>query len=778
MLLAKTAKLLEMKQVLQNIKDGTLSVKECPAPVAQAGKVVIANAVSVISAGTEKMVMDLAGKSLLAKAKERPDHVRRVLEKVRNEGLLNTVRAVREKLDEPMTMGYSSAGTVLACGAGVDKFKPGDRVASNGSHAEVVSVPSNLCASVPDGVTFDHAAFGVLGAIALQGVRLSQVQLGETVFVIGLGLVGQLAVNLLNAAGCRVIGTDLAADKCELALKMGAAVAQPGLSVSQLEEMTGGVGADAVLITASTKSNGPIDLAAGAVRQRGRVVLVGVVGLELDRRPFYFKEAEFVVSCSYGPGRYDPNYEELGQDYPIAHVRWTEQRNIQAVLQLMGSGQLGVAPLVSHRFRIDEATAAYDLISSGSEPFLGVLLHYDAGENTEPPRTIQLGKRHPRPLPGNEGTERAGALSSEAVERAGASSHTKQVSPSPWPSPPQGRGEDAGTGEGTKQGVGVLGAGNFARIVLIPQIVACDGLTPTVLCSAGGVHAAHSGEKHGFRRATTDEDDVFSADDVNVIFSITQHNLHANHVIKAIRAGKHIFVEKPLCLNLDELADIEQALLDCGDNTPVVMVGFNRRFAPLAQELKSAFDGTDAPLTVSFRFNAGTIPEDHWTQLDEIGGGRIIGEACHAIDFAAWLTGSVPVRVYAESIGGQMAPQISDDQCFITIRHHNGSISNIAYLAGGDKACPKERIEVFGGGRTAILDDFRQLTTYRGGRKSVKKHRQDKGHAAEIDAFAAAVAGLEQPPISWPELRATTMASILAVQSLREGIPFIVPNST
>jgi predicted dehydrogenase/threonine dehydrogenase-like Zn-dependent dehydrogenase len=711
-----------VKQILQNIRDGKLSVADVPAPVAKPGQVLIANASSLVSAGTEKMVMDLASKSLLGKARERPDHVRRVLEKVRNEGLMNTVRAVREKLDEPMTMGYSSAGIVLACGSGVQQYKPGDRIASNGSHAEIVSVPVNLCAAVPDNVPLDHASFAVLGAIALQGIRLSKIELGSTVLVIGLGLVGQLTVSLLNASGCRVIGTDLDPAKCELAKKMGAWVAEPGISGSQVEELTGGLGADSVLITASTKSNGPIELAAAAVRKRGRVVLVGVVGLELDRRPFYFKEAEFVVSCSYGPGRYDPDYEELGHDYPAAFVRWTEQRNIASVLQTMSSGRLNVEPLISHRFPIEQATDAYQMIREGSEPFLGVLLQYDAESQKDAARTITLKRQQ-----GQKQTGRAG--------------------------------------------VGVLGAGNFARMVLIPKIVSCRELNPIVLCSAGGVNAVHSGEKHGFQRASSDEADLFKANDVNVLFSITQHHLHADHVQKAIAARKHIFVEKPLCLNVDELSAIEQALIDAGDQAPLVMVGFNRRFAPLAQKLKATFAGSEAPLTTSFRFNAGSIPADHWTQHQNLGGGRIIGEACHAIDFVTWLTGSLPVKVYAESVGGTSSPDITDDQCFITIRHANGSVSSIAYLSAGDKACPKERIEVFGGGTTAILDDFRQLTVYRRGKKSVEKGLQDKGHAAEIQQFAKAVSGTGDAPISWSELRATTLASILAVQSLREGIP-------
>ena len=721
-----------MKCIIQSISNGRLSVTECPAPAVRPGHVLIANTSSLISAGTEKSAMELAGRSLLGKARQRPDQVRRVLEKIRNEGLLNTVRAVREKLDNPMSMGYSSAGVVLACGTGVEQFKPGDRVASNGNHAEVVCVPKNLCASIPENVSTDHGAFAVLGAIALHGIRHAQIDLGSTVFIIGLGLTGQLAVSLLNASGCHVIGTDPDVSKCVLAKNAGAAFAEPEISASQIDKLTGGMGADAVLITASTRSNDPIELAARAVRKRGRVVLVGVVGLELDRRPFYFKEAEFVVSCSYGPGRYDPGYEELGRDYPPAYVRWTEQRNISAVLQAMSAGKLEIEQLISHRFKIEDAARAYNIISSGSEPFLGVLLQYDADKNKKPDRTIQLKPRLPQ---------------------------RKRVSKG---------------GETTQLGVGVLGAGNFANMILIPQIVACDGLTPVVLCSAGGVHATHSGRKYGFQRASSDENEVLAANDVDLVFSLTQHHLHGDHVVKAIRAGKSIFVEKPLCLNLDNLLAIEHALLESRDATPLVMVGFNRRFAPLAQRLKSVFADLNAPLTISYRFNAGSISVDHWTQQTEIGGGRIIGEACHAIDFATWLTGSLPTRVYAESVGGETAPEITDDQTFITIRHQNGSVSSIAYLAGGDKACPKERVEIFGGGATAVLDDFRRLTVYNRGKKTVRKHQQDKGHAAEIRRFTAAVNGTTEPPISWDQIRSTTITSILAVQSLREGMPFTI----
>lgn len=712
-----------MQQLLQNINKGQLTVTEVPAPVARRGEVLIANACSLVSAGTERAAIGLAKKSLLGKARARPDHVRRVLEKVRNEGLSSTVRQVRAKLDEPMSMGYSSAGVVIACGEGVQAFRPGDRVASNGSHAEIVSVPEHLCARIVGETGFDHAAFAVLGAIALQGVRLSRLVLGETAFVVGLGLVGQLTVALLRAAGCRVIGTDPDASKCELAKQMGCEIALPNVSGEDVEAATGGLGADAVLITASTASNGPVNLAAAAVRQKGRVVAVGAVGLELDRRPFYFKEAEFVVSCSYGPGRYDPDYEDRNRDYPAAYVRWTEQRNMQAVLDLMGNGRLDVSPLISHRFPIERAGDAYDLIESGAEPYVGILLEYPQHENNDPRRRVEL--RSP---------SRNGKLP-----------------------------------------IGVLGAGNFARTVLLPALQKCKQLEPAVICSAGGVSAQSAGKRFGFATATTDAEAVFDDERLKAVLCITPHDQHAEQVIRAIRSNKHVFVEKPLCLTEQDLFDIEETLADAVDAPPIVAVGFNRRFAPAVIQMKEFFTRVDAPLTVSVRFNAGPLPADHWSQDEETAGGRIIGEACHAIDLATFLTGSPPVRVFAEAIGGPTAPQVRDDQCFITLRHANGSISNVAYLSGGDRSFPKERVEVFGGGQIAVLDDFRSVTTCVGGRS--RRHKfggQDKGHVAQIQTFAAAISGTATPPISWEDIRAVSLASILAVRSLREGVPFDV----
>ena len=710
-----------MQQVTQNMRNGKLSVVELPDPIVRPGHVLIANSASIISAGTEKMTMELAKKSLIGKARERPDQVRRVVQKLRNEGLLNTLRQVQQKLDEPMNLGYSSAGIVLACGAGVQQCKPGDRVASNGPHAGIVCVPSHLCARIPDGVTTEQAAFATLGAIALQGVRLARLGLGETVFVIGLGLVGQIVVSLLKASGCRVLGTDLDPARCELARKLGAHVAHADFRADDVLTLTRGLGADAVLITASTSSNQPIELAAEAVRQKGRVVAVGAVGLDLPRRPFYFKEAELVVSCSYGPGRYDAGYEERGQDYPPAYVRWTEQRNMQAFLDQIADGALDPAPLVTHRFSIENALDAYRLIEDGGEPYLAIVLEYPEVDLERPRSSIRL----------------------------------------------------ATTAAGKKIGFGCLGAGNFARSVLLPLLTRDDRLHPRVLCSAGGGSAAHAGKKRGFDRIATNEDEVFDDPEVAAVFVVTRHDLHAQQVLRGLRAGKHVFVEKPLALEIDQIDEIEATLRAKGADAPLLMVGFNRRFSPAARYLKQTFAEVGVPLTVAIRFNAGAIPADHWVQDDETGGGRIVGEACHAIDLATYLIGSPPVRVFAESIGGPRAPQITDDQSFLTLRHADGSISSVAYLAGGDSAYPKERVEVIGAGRVGIIDDFRRVETWVAGKRAGKKLvQQDKGHRAEIEAFAEVLARGGEAPISWDDLRAVSIASILAVRSLREGIPF------
>jgi predicted dehydrogenase/threonine dehydrogenase-like Zn-dependent dehydrogenase len=707
-----------MLQVQQGLRDGRTRVVRVPDPAVRPGQVVIRNVRSVISAGTERMVMELAKKSLLGKARERPDQVRRVLEKLRTEGFRQTLTQVTDRLDEPVTMGYSSAGIVLACGAGVQEFKPGDRVASNGGHAGIVAVPHHLCAAVPEGVDFDDAAFTVLAAIALQGVRLSRLTLGETAFVVGLGLVGQLTVSLLRAQGCRVIGTDPDIMRCTLAAQMGAAIARPGLNGQDVHNLTGGLGADAVLIAASTSSDEPVVTAAEAVRKRGRVVAVGAVGMHLPRRPFYFSEAEFVVSCSYGPGRYDPTYEDRGRDYPPAFVRWTEQRNLQAVLDLMANGSLDPKPLVTHRFSIDDAEQAYALLSEASARTMAIVVEY-----------------FERPA------ERSIAL---RPQRAGA--------------------------PGTL-GVGFIGSGQFARTVLLPVLREIQGILPRVICSAGGASAARASEKWGFETATTDVSVVLDDPAVQAVFIATRHDQHADLVARALNAGKHVFVEKPLALSAEELGLVERALIET-PTTPILTVGFNRRFSPAARAVRAFFEAATIPLAVSIRFNAGAVPAEHWVQDDEEGGGRIVGEACHAIDLASFLTGSPVARVFAESIGGPHAPLVTDDQCFITLRHANGSISSIAYLSGGDRAFTKERVEVIGAGRVAVIDDFRSVTMVSGGKSRGQRwSKQDKGHRAEVAAFVKGIR-TDTWSIPWAELRSTTAGALLAVRSLREGVPF------
>ena len=708
-----------MHQVLQNISTGRTALVEGPVPHRGTGQVLIANAASVISAGTEKMVIELGRKSLLAKARERPDHVRRLWEKARQEGLGSAIRAARARLDEPLTMGYASAGIVIEVGDGVDGFKPGDRVASNGPHAGVVAVAKNLCARVPDNVAFEHAAFTVLGAIALQAVRLSRASLGETVFVIGLGLVGQLAVALLKAAGCRVFGADLDPSKCELAMKMGALMARPGLAAHEIEAETGGLGADAVVITASTASNGPIDLAAAAVRKKGRVVLVGVVGLALDRRPFYFKEAEFVVSCSYGPGRYDPAYEEGGQDYPAAYVRWTEQRNMDAVLTLMASGALDVSPLITHRFAIEDAERAYALIERGDESYLGILLQYP----TERPDKIQRQIRLPEQFP------------------------ARQVPGS--------------------TGIAVLGAGNFARTTLLPELKKRSEVRRIALCSASGMSATHYGPRFGFDLATTDDNAAIRHAEVDAVYILTRHHQHAGQVAAALGAGKHVFCEKPLCLKDSELRRIVQASNAHGQS--IIMVGYNRRFAPQARQLKNFLAKSHEPMVMHYRVNAGYIPADHWVHDPEQGGGRIIGEVCHFVDFMTFLTDSLPVRVAAQALPN--AQRYRDDNVVVSLVFADGSSGTITYVANGDKAFSKERLEVFGGGAVAVLDDFRRLELVRGGRKQVVKSRfsQDKGHRGELDAFIHALKNGGPWPISLRVMAAVSLATFAIGESLQRG---------
>ena len=708
-----------MRQVVQNIRTGLTTVKELPLPFAPPGGLLVATAASLLSAGTERSVVQLARKNLLAKAQERPDHARRVLQKLRQEGLRAVVSQVRAKLDEPMALGYSSAGIVLECGRGVQEYKPGDRVATAGPHAEAVAIGRNLCAPLPAGVSFEQGCYAAVGAVALQGVRLARVSLGERVLVIGLGLVGQIVVALLKAQGCRVFGTDLNPSKLDLARSLGADEVALGSPREAVLAFAGAQGVDAVIIAAATRSNEPIEFAAEVTRTRGRIVLVGVAGLTVPRPPFFAKELEFTVSSSLGPGRGDPAYEEKGVDLPPGYVRWTAQRNMAAVLELIAAGKLPVERLTTHRFDIGDAPRAYDLIT-GPEPesqLLGVLLQYP--ESLDARRRVEL---------------KAPATVTERI------------------------------------GLGVIGAGNFARLVLLPILGRHKGLEPRGLCTAKGLNAVASGERHGFSYATTDVGEVLGDSRTSAVIVATRHHLHAELVISALRAGKNVFVEKPLCISLEELQAIDGCIRELGARCPVLMVGFNRRFSPGVDHIRRHFSGV-GPLSISFRFATGSLPAAAWPQDEDVGGGRIVGEACHAIDTCTAIAGSPPVRVFAESTGKDDRSETTDDRVFITLRHENGSISSISYQAGSDRGGPAERIEVFGAGRSAVGDEWDGIDLWAGGKRSRARGGRDKGHTAEIASFFEACRRGGEWPVSWRDLHAVSLASLLAVRSLREGMP-------
>ena len=696
----------------------------------------------MVSSGTERMLVQFGKAGWIEKARQQPDKVRMVLDKIKTDGLLPTLEAVFNKLDQPLPLGYCNVGVVMEAGAGgqraVDggRWAVGDRVASNGKHAEVVTVPMNLCAKVPDNVSDEEAAFTVIGAIGLQGIRLVQPTLGETVVVTGLGLIGLVAVQLLRAHGCRVLGIDFDIERLALARQFGAEVVNLSAGedpVAAARMFSRGRGVDAGLITASTTSNEPVHQAALMCRKRGRIVLVGVTGLELSRTDFYEKELSFQVSCSYGPGRYDSNYEEKGFDYPVGFVRWTEQRNFEAVLDMMSDGRLDVKPLISHRFKIEEAENAYELVGS-SATSLGILLQYPTPE--EKPET---------------------ALRSRTVRL--------NVS-----------GATAATGKAT---VAFIGAGNYATNVLIPAFKEAGARLKTV-ASAGGVSAVHAGRKYGFEETTTDTDSLFSDSQVTTVVITTRHDSHARLVCQALGAGKHVFVEKPLALTIDELAEI-QATVETTPSQPsdprrpstvhrppLLMVGFNRRFAPQVQKIKSLLEGVKEPKAFVMTVNAGAIPPEHWTQDSAVGGGRIVGEACHFIDLLRFLSGSPITGFQAVSIGKMSDVAMAEDKASITLRFGDGSIGTIHYLANGHKSFPKERLEVFVGGRILQLDNYRRLKGFGWpGFGKMNLWRQNKGQQACAAAFVQAVKQGSAAPIPFEELMEVSRVSIEVAEMLR-----------
>jgi len=723
-----------MRQVLQDPRNGEIAVAEVPAPRLLPGCLLVRVAASLVSAGTERASSEFAAKNLLQKAHARPDLVRDVMGKVQRDGLLSAVAAVRNRLDQPASLGYSSAGIVIDAGEGVPDFNVGDRVACAGAghavHAEFASIPRLLAARIPaDSISFEEAAFTTVGAVALHGLRTAEVKLGDVVAVIGLGLLGQLTVQALKAAGCRVLGMDLVAERAQLAVQMGAeeAVSSESSFRDLCLEQTAGRGVDAVLITAETPGNGPVNLAGAVARDRAVVVAVGTVGMEIERKLYYEKELDFRVARSYGPGRYDSAYEQKGRDYPIGYVRWTETRNMQAFLQLLADGKLNLKPLITHRFPIERAHGAYQLITQKSDPFLGVLITYSG--QAAPVPFLQM----------REPGARQSVSDSQSIA------------------------------------IGLLGSGAFATATLLPALQHLRGVSLRAVCAANGSKARHAAKKFGFDYCATHDEKIIHDPEVSAVVIATRHHLHARQVCDALNAGKHVFCEKPLCLNEDELAQIVRAYFTPrADAQPALMVGFNRRFAPMARRLKAFVEEIREPLAMHYRVNAGYIPPDHWVNDPEQGGGRLRGEVCHFIDFLSFLAGALPVEVQTRSL--ESSERYSGDNLVVTLRFSNGSLGTISYFANGDKSYSKERIEVFGGGAVAALEDFRRLELVRGGRKQVFRSRlkQDKGHRAECEAFVSSIRNGEAPHVSFHEIVASTLTTLRAEESRSAGMPVAI----
>ena len=713
-----------MKQLTQNLRTGKLALDEVPVPLLRDQGILVRNGASLVSAGTERMMLQLAKKSLVGKARERPDLVRKVLDKLRRDGFLATLKTIREKLDNEVPMGYSAAGEVIAVGARAGKFEVGQGVACAGAgyanHAEVNYVPRLLAVPVPEGVATEAAAYSTVGTIALQGVRNADVRFGETVVVLGLGLIGQLTVQILKAAGCRVVGLDLDPSRVALAADNGADLAlviQRDRTENEVLQFTRGRGADAVLITAATDSNAPVEQAAELARDRARVVMVGITGSDIPRTPYFKKELTFIVSRSYGPGRYDPQYEEHGHDYPVGYVRWTENRNIEAFLDLVAAGSVRPEVCTTHRFPIDDAEAAFELILGNREPYLGVVLTY-------PDR------------PGDEETVKTSrvSLTSTAEKK------------------PLGQ-----------VGVSCIGAGGFARSVHLPNLTKLPKVQRRGIVDASGMAARSAAKKFGFSFCASADDEIYGDADTDAIIITTPHSQHADAVCRALAAGKAVLVEKPLAISLEQLARVREAFASSHGR---LMVGFNRRFSPLAVELKEFITGR-GPLSVIYRCNAGPLPADHWI-ADPAEGGRILGEACHFFDFFAYLTGSDPQTVHAATPTTQSA-----DDAMVTVTYADGSVCQLAYTSTGPSSFSKERLEVFAGGCAGVLEDFRRLQFHASGKrpKQRKLLQADKGHGTELAAFIAALHSGADMPIGADSLVATTLVSLAALESIQRGQP-------
>lgn len=711
-----------MKQVTQNFKTGQLKVEDVPPPMLTNGRVLIENRCSLISAGTEKGTVKVGQASLLGKARQRPELVKQVIQNYRREGLSATLQKVRTKLDSPKALGYSSTGVVAASLDYSGILQPGDRVACGGqdyaSHAEFVSVPQNLVVKIPEKVSFQEAAFTTLGAIALQGVRQAEPTIGENIAVIGLGLLGQISCQLLKANGCNVFGIDVSEYCVSVANKNDFARAilrnSPHI-IQETMQFTRGNGFDKVIITASSPTSDPIDLASEILRKKGKVVVVGSVQMNLQRDPhFYRKELELVMSCSYGPGRYDTTYEEAGQDYPYAYVRWTEQRNMEAFLDLINNGRIHIAPLITHQFQIEEAEKAYNMITEqGASPYLGILLNY--------PQKKQQAELQ--------------------IQNEGNSSNAGSIA--------------------------FIGAGSFAQSYLLPHVSKHGELHSVI--TLNGLSSQNIAKKFNFQQSVSDPLLIFKNPQISSIFIATRHNSHAQWVIEGLKSGKNVYVEKPLCLSREELSNIEDTIKNTGNSR--LMVGFNRRFSPLAGIAKQFFQEYSGPMQMAYRINAGALPPDHWLHTNE-GGGRIIGEVCHFVDLMQYLSGAYPVQVSAMAIHDHNASIPNSDNVNVQIQFNNGSTGSILYTALGNNLLPKERLEIFGGEKTFVLDDFKKATLYDKSIKNIKK--PGKGHEQEVQAFFNATKKGGPMPIPFSSIRATTLTTFAIQDSISTGLPQII----
>ena len=700
-----------MKQIIQDLKKGDTILEEVPVPRVKSGTVLIQTTRTLVSLGTERMLVDFGKANLLQKAKQQPDKVKMVIDKIKTDGLRPTLDAVFNKLGQPLPLGYCNVGKVVAVGKNVNEFSIGDRVVSNGYHAEYVCVPKNLVARIPENVTDEDAAFTVVGAIGLQGIRLLQPTFGETIVVVGLGLIGLITAELLLGNGCNVIGFDFDPEKIRIAKEKGIIAVNPGEGTDQVkfvESYTNGIGADGVIITASNKSNEIISQSANMCRKRGRIILIGVIGLDISRADFYLKEISFQVSCSYGAGRYDNEYEEKGNDYPVGYVRWTEKRNFEAVLNAISKKILNVSSLITDRVPLNDYQKIYGDMSNSKS--IASILEYSSSDIIK--NTVQLEKR---------------------------------------------------TFQSKKGIIGIIGAGNFTSATILPKLKKCDA-DIKYIASSGGLSSTIMAKKYNIANSTSDYQEILKDEEVDLVIVTTQHYMHAKMTMEAISAGKSVYVEKPLALNEKELDEI---IKNYNSKNINLSVGFNRRFAPLAKKMKKALGNSITPINIVATMNAGFIPKDVWVHDMEIGGGRIIGEACHYIDLCTYLTGSKVVSVCMNAMG--LNPEENTDNTSILLKYENGSNAVINYFANGSKSYSKERVEVYSQERTLIMDNWRTLKGYGFKGFTSAKSSQDKGHFNQFQALVNQQKNGGESIIPFSEIVNTTRASFAAIESLKEG---------